>query len=88
LSGERGTPVARRMETDYKCRLDAVSTTELQGYLAHKNQRPPRTLQQDYALGPTVVLGGGQFLTSEVTLHCSEPRACVPGALNLLVLLY
>ena len=29
------------------------------GYLAHKEQRPPRTLQEDYAQHPTVVLGGG-----------------------------
>ena len=35
----------------------------LQGYLAHKKQRPPRTLQQDYAEGPALVLGGrGEFL--------------------------
>ena len=32
--------------------------TLLHGYLAHKEQRPPRTLQQDYAQGPTVVLWG------------------------------
>jgi hypothetical protein len=31
----------------------------LQGYLAHKKQHPPRTLQEDYAEGPMVVLGGG-----------------------------
>ena len=37
----------------------------LQGYLAHQQQRPPRTLQKDYAWGPTVVLGeGGLFLIS------------------------
>ena len=29
-----------------------------QGYLAHNKPRPPRILQQDYAWGPTVVLGG------------------------------
>ena len=34
----------------------------LQGYLAHETPRPLGTLQQDYALGPTVVLGGGGFL--------------------------
>ena len=33
--------------------------TALQGCLAHKKQRPPRTLQQDYAWGPIVVRGGG-----------------------------
>jgi hypothetical protein len=31
----------------------------LQGYLAHKKPPPPRTLQQAYAYGPVVVLGGG-----------------------------
>ena len=31
----------------------------LQGYLAHKKQRFPRTLQQHYAWGLMVVLGGG-----------------------------
>ena len=41
----------------------------LQGYLAHKKLRPPRTLQQDYALGPMVVLGGGLFLMREVTMQ-------------------
>ena len=38
-------------------------STSLQGYLAHKKQRPPWTLQWDYAQGPTVVIGvgGGYF---------------------------
>ena len=31
---------------------------DIQGYLAHKKQPPLRTLQQDYAQGPMVVLGG------------------------------
>ena len=30
----------------------------LQGYLVYKKQRPSKTIQQDYAKGPTVVLGG------------------------------
>jgi hypothetical protein len=30
----------------------------VQGYLAHKNLLPPRTIQYDYAEGPMVVLGG------------------------------
>ena len=29
----------------------------LQGYLAHEKQRPPRTLQQDHDQGPMAVLG-------------------------------
>jgi len=33
----------------------------VQGYLAHKKPHPPRTLQQDYAYGPTAVLGVGAF---------------------------
>ena len=31
----------------------------LQGYLAHKKLPPARTLQYDYSLSPTVVLGKG-----------------------------
>jgi hypothetical protein len=34
----------------------------LQGYPAHKKPHPPRSLQQDYAYGPTAVQGGGAFL--------------------------
>ena len=44
--------------------------SSLQGYLAHKNTNPPGTLQQAY--GPTVVLGGGGRLMSEVPLHPSS----------------
>ena len=33
----------------------------LQGYLTHKKQPPPRTLQWDYTRGRMVVLGGGCF---------------------------
>ena len=40
----------------------------LQGYVAHKKQPPPRTLKWAYAQGPTVALGGGKFLMSEVPL--------------------
>ena len=31
----------------------------MQGYLAHKKQRPARTLQKENAQGPMVVVGGG-----------------------------
>ena len=41
----------------------------LQGYLAHKKQPPPRTLQEDNVEGPLVVLGGWVFLMSEVPLY-------------------
>ena len=39
--------------------MGAPGRLRLQGYLAHKKERPPRTLQQDYVWGPTVVQGGG-----------------------------
>ena len=48
----------------------------LQGYLAHKQPPPPRTLQQDYAEGPTEVLGGGCFLMSEVPLYGLTRSCC------------
>ena len=35
------------------------SSNGVQGYLAHKKRCPPMTLQQSYAQGSTVVLGGG-----------------------------
>jgi len=37
----------------------AGAAEALQGYLAHKKTPPPRTLQEPYAWGPMVVLGGG-----------------------------
>ena len=41
----------------------------IQGYLAHKKQLPPTTLQQDYPQGHMVALGrGGLFLASKVPL--------------------
>ena len=43
--------------------------SEAQGYLAHKKQPPPRTLQQAYAQRPMVVLGeGGAFSYERGTL--------------------
>ena len=41
----------------------------LQGYVAHKKSPPPGTLQQAYAKGPMVILGGWAFLMGEVPLH-------------------
>ena len=41
----------------------------MQGNLARKKQRPPRTLQPDDAQRPMVVLGGGQFFMCEVHLY-------------------
>ena len=43
FSYERGTPVGRRGTS----RAGLLET--IQGYLVHKKQRPPRTLQQDLA---------------------------------------
>ena len=40
----------------------------IQGYLADKKRRPPRTLQQDFSWGPMVALGGGLFLMNQVPL--------------------
>ena len=48
--------------------LRAVRST-VQRSLAHMKHRPPRALQQDYAYDPTVFLGGGLFLMSEVPLY-------------------
>ena len=45
-----------------------------QGYLAHKKMPPPGTLQKAYAQGPMVVLGGVQFLMSEVPLPMRRNR--------------
>ena len=38
---------------------ELLNTVVLHGYLAHKKQRCPRTLQKDYSQGLEVVLGGG-----------------------------
>jgi len=39
--------------------------TAVQGYLAHKKQPPPRTLQQDCTQGAMVVLWGGHRCSSQ-----------------------
>ena len=41
-------------------------TIPVQGYLAHKKPRLPRTLQKEHAKGSMVALGGWAFLMSEV----------------------
>jgi hypothetical protein len=46
----------------------SVSPRSMQGFFAHKKASPPRTLQQAYAQGPMVVLGGGAFLMSKLPL--------------------
>ena len=45
---------------------------QLQGYLAHKKQHPPRTPQKPSAQGPMVILWGWVFLMSEVPLYAQE----------------
>ena len=65
-----GTPSATSTEPS------TLSPKALQGYLAHKKQRPPRTQQQEHAQGRMVVLrGGGLFLMSELPL---QPRTRSP----------
>ena len=41
----------------------------LQRCLAHKKQRPPKTLQYDYAEGPMAALRGGALVQLRVRLH-------------------
>ena len=53
-----------------------------QGYLAHKKPHPPRTLQHDYAYGPTAVLGGGRVLMSEVALFGMPPPPGIEGLIE------
>ena len=46
------------------------SSSLLQGYFAHEKQRPPGTLQREYAKGLIMFIGGGGlFLMSEVPLY-------------------
>ena len=47
----------------------ALLPEQLQGYLAHETPPSCRTLQQPYAEGPMVILGGVAFLVGEVPLR-------------------
>jgi len=61
--------------------IHSSASQPVQGYLAHKKQCPPRTLQYDYAYGPMEALGGeGLLLMSEVSLYmgCSKVRTRTP----------
>ena len=49
--------------------LRANRRADLQGYQTHTKLPHPRTLQQAYAQGPTVVLGRRQFLMGKVPLY-------------------
>ena len=41
------------------CALNPAPRSTVQGYLAHKVQRPPRSLHKEYAYCSMVLLGGG-----------------------------
>ena len=58
--------IGRQRQTDGHAHDEAGEVHVLQ----HIYQPPqsPRSLQQDYAWGPVVILGGGRFLMSEVPL--------------------
>jgi hypothetical protein len=60
-----------------------LNPTTLQGYLTHEKPPSPRTLQQDFTLGPMVVLGGGAASYERGTpLCCSKhyPEPHYPAA--------
>ena len=58
--------------------LEAHAAGRAQGYLAHNNPTPPRTLQYPYAYGPMVILWGWVFCMSKV------PHAHVRARLGFL----
>jgi hypothetical protein len=55
---------------------------DVQGYLAHKKQRPPRTLQEDYAQGHMVVLGGVAVSYERGTPVLAPPSGRVPRIMH------
>ena len=59
VCGSTSSTFVRRRDPTFLIIEPKQTEPELQGYLAHKKQRPPRTLQQDSAQGPMVVLGDG-----------------------------
>ena len=58
VSYERGAPVEVSGTKVYA----PYTGSGVQGYLVHKKPPPHRTIQEGYASGPMVVLGGGGFL--------------------------
>ena len=49
--------------------LYTFQVPHVQGYLAHKKQPLPWTLQKAHAWGHMMVLGGAAFLTSDAPLY-------------------
>jgi len=56
--------------TSTEAQVPACRHVLIQGYLAHKKQRPPRTLPYEYTQGPMVVLGGGGAVSDEQSTRC------------------
>ena len=75
----------RRVGVDLRCFTDSRVTSP--GYLAHKKQRPPGTLQYEYVEGPMVVLGrGGVYYergTPAQSLSQGHAREGAPGVATL-----
>ena len=61
-------------------RICAPRAYKLRGYLAHKKPRPLRKLQQDFAFGPTAVVGGGRFLSWVIRI--TQTGRCARGGLG------
>ena len=57
--------------------MGATECNTVQGYLTDKKMHPPRTLQEDYAQGPVVILGWLAFLMNEVPLQPRHPHCGV-----------
>jgi len=66
--------LAASWSTAFRKTTASRDATLLQGYLARKKLRPPRTLAQTYAWGPMLVLGGWRFLISKVPPYGGAPR--------------
>ena len=56
-----------------------LQSAVVQGYLAHKKQRPPRNLQQDCAQGLMAVLGGWKVSCERGTSVTLAKARLLPG---------
>ena len=74
--------VPERVPASHTWRVCPTFPPALQGYLAHTERLPPRTVQEAYAQRPVVVLGGLRFLISGVLLYIEI--AHVGGSLEAL----